>query len=510
MSSNSGKSDHSLEDLFGVIIIVCLTPIIFFYISKVYSFFVNYIFLPIIAPVHLLGNWVAIVMGFIFLALWGFLYFQKKHKDKITPSKFYLLGYAFLFILGAIFDGITAPIDICNPSQPNSWNYITTCTNTYSFIVMKAPFFVLWKKTFFYNLLFLIPAITSGIFYLINTLNKKLDPISNIRVSLNFQELMEVQALTYTWLNYYLKLKLSNKPFNSNNMFGRMQTVRAFVIDNRTIEGFISKPDPNQLKRLYHNDLQYDSAGVQTQGLTDPHVQSQNLMPRLHRVNFETVMLRQLGDLFTDFANLDDLELFLMAVAVPRACCYSVDIDNKEVDTIKKEMYKLLDDQWLVVTNAITEQGVIEKDIFTPAFRQKLLDRIEPFRTHKITLDTLENHAYNRTVAYAFVIKARLLGVLASTDFGWFKAYDRVMWALIQNVGRESYYAECVAVSNHYYAEKSAGRAILKPQIQESYEATVVHLMRFNFNRDYEQAWQEWHYMGDKTKIEDLREQNRM
>ena len=65
----------------------------------------------------------------------------------------------------------------------------------------------------------------------------------------------------------------------------------------------------------------------------------------------------------------------------------------------------------------------------------------------------LGKHAYVRTILFAMFTAARSLGVLPPADMRWMRFFDRTLWYVLQNFGRQGAYVEGSAVHVHYLYE---------------------------------------------------------
>jgi intracellular multiplication protein IcmP len=81
---------------------------------------------------------------------------------------------------------------------------------------------------------------------------------------------------------------------------------------------------------------------------------------------------------------------------------------------------------------------------------------------------TLQSHAYVLTVIASMLILARKDGVLPSADFLWLKPTDRVLWFMLNSVGRQTVFSEVAGPFAHWNVERAMGRRLLTPMVEEA------------------------------------------
>lgn len=77
-------------------------------------------------------------------------------------------------------------------------------------------------------------------------------------------------------------------------------------------------------------------------------------------------------------------------------------------------------------------------------------------------------HAFVFTVMAAMLEKAREDGVLATADFLWLKPVDRLLWYILNSVGRQTVVPEVAGAYAHWVAELELGRKINVPMVDEA------------------------------------------
>jgi intracellular multiplication protein IcmP len=94
----------------------------------------------------------------------------------------------------------------------------------------------------------------------------------------------------------------------------------------------------------------------------------------------------------------------------------------------------------------------------------------------KLVQKVLKKHAYVNTVMASMLVLARTDGVLASAEFLWLKPVDRVLWYVLNCVGRQTAFVEVSGIFAHWLAEKEIGRRIYVPMVDEAVNALEVAL----------------------------------
>src|SRR3990167_2578453 len=94
------------------------------------------------------------------------------------------------------------------------------------------------------------------------------------------------------------------------------------------------------------------------------------------------------------------------------------------------------------------------------------------------------SHAYVFTVMAAMLEAAREDGVQASADFLWLKPMDRRLWYTLNAVGRQTPFVEVAGIFAHWVAEKTSGRKLLVPMVDEATRALEVALKDVIYHPD--------------------------
>lgn len=96
-------------------------------------------------------------------------------------------------------------------------------------------------------------------------------------------------------------------------------------------------------------------------------------------------------------------------------------------------------------------------------------------------LSKCNQHAYENTVMVRALATAREEGgVLAPAQFLWLRAYDRLLWYPLNNLGRQSHHMEAIGAICHYKAEKMAQRPIPRPKMEDAVKTISEYLASSN------------------------------
>lgn len=98
----------------------------------------------------------------------------------------------------------------------------------------------------------------------------------------------------------------------------------------------------------------------------------------------------------------------------------------------------------------------------------------------KLSEKVLKNcgqHGFENTAMLRGLATAREEGgVLAPAQFVWLRAFDRVLWYPLNNLGRQSYHMEALGALAHYKAERLTRRPIPRAKVQEAVNSITKYL----------------------------------
>lgn len=92
------------------------------------------------------------------------------------------------------------------------------------------------------------------------------------------------------------------------------------------------------------------------------------------------------------------------------------------------------------------------------------------------TAKVIGAHGYVTTILASMLVRAREVGVLASSEFIWLKPIDRRMWYMLNTVGRPTAVAEICGTYAHWLAEKRLGLALTVPMVEEGVKGLELAL----------------------------------
>lgn len=92
----------------------------------------------------------------------------------------------------------------------------------------------------------------------------------------------------------------------------------------------------------------------------------------------------------------------------------------------------------------------------------------EKHKNNKAVNQIMHSHAYVLTVMASMLELARKDGVLASADFLWLKPTDRLLWFMLNSVGRQTVFPEVAGPFAHWNIERAMGRRLLLPMVEEA------------------------------------------
>jgi intracellular multiplication protein IcmP len=98
----------------------------------------------------------------------------------------------------------------------------------------------------------------------------------------------------------------------------------------------------------------------------------------------------------------------------------------------------------------------------------------EKHKNNKTVNRIIHSHAYVLTVMASMLDLARKDGVLASADFLWLKPTDRMLWFMLNSVGRQTVFPEVAGPFAHWNVERAMGRRLLSPMLDEAVKGLDV------------------------------------
>lgn len=297
----------------------------------------------------------------------------------------------------------------------------------------------------------------------------------NLRFSktFNVDSFVREKKAIYRHLRMFDELSLIEAPLD-DPVLGMSQTSRQFVFHHRLIietgevgDGWISEADGS-------------------------------CTPVLDRKKTEDVLREQLGSVWTGVAHLTDSETLLLAIAIPRVAATNGELDDVEFKACLNESNQMIEwcwDQFKPPNRTKKQDGNefeaknqldwLKPKIELSVPREIILRHIKSKPMQAI----LSKHAYVRTVIFAAFKAARSLGVLPPADMRWLRFYDRTLWYVLQNFGRQGVFAEGCAVNIHYLYEIKSGEALVEPQLDKAINALDEALTAFKYRSSDRDAY---------------------
>lgn len=93
---------------------------------------------------------------------------------------------------------------------------------------------------------------------------------------------------------------------------------------------------------------------------------------------------------------------------------------------------------------------------------------LEKHKNNKSVHRVIHSHAYVLTVMASMLVLARKEGVLATADFLWLKPTDRLLWFMLNSVGRQTAFSEVSGPFAHWNIERAMGRRLMVPMVEEA------------------------------------------
>ena len=121
------------------------------------------------------------------------------------------------------------------------------------------------------------------------------------------------------------------------------------------------------------------------------------------------------------------------------------------------------------ISNHLSKSFAEGKIDYSPAY-----PILKKYMESELVNDLNQQHAYVYTFIATLLEKARLDGVVPSSEFLWLKPVDRRLWYMLNCVGRQTPYAEISGAFAHWKAEKVMKRRSLTPMVEEAIKALEI------------------------------------
>lgn len=214
-----------------------------------------------------------------------------------------------------------------------------------------------------------------------------------------------------------------------------------------------------------------------------------SLGPTLDRGKATAIFRAQLGKHWTKSTELSVGETLLVAIAVPRIVATDSSLEDNAFDEAMRESREMIQwcwDQFVApspiekaeATSGVDRYGWLHPTIDLTRPRETILKYI----AHPNVQIILERHAYSRTVIVALFIQARRLGVLQPAEMRWMRFFDRELWYVLENIGRQAAFVEAAGVLSHYLYEVKTGVALAEPQLDKAVNGLEAAINNFKFS----------------------------
>lgn len=434
--------------------------------------------------------------------------FKKAERAKIDPERshgfWYLAGFWVLMAVYVLFN--SDPTDnaffrhiyyVCNPTQIDA--PFATCTANFQSVVLQSSMFEIMKATFMPNLVFVIPVLPEIVRGFIKIVDH---PKNNAIGARTVEQLIGISKLNFSHLHFYSKID-PRKYSLDNGPFALLRQSRQYATEQGLIDKFIKRPDSIQsIRSIGHKQEIKSEEQALSQSDTDTYI------PVVNSERFEHLMLKQLGSVWTgDVDDLSPEEVMIMAVIVPQCCTIEKEMSAEEAEDILNNTRKRMDGIWEWLASCLDDSQYSMQTNDTkrwpdgydlsklpplsnyPKYEEFKKELQNTWFKHPVMQDIVEKHAYVNTVLYAATLNARSVGVLQPSSTRWLKLYDRALFALIQNVGRPSVFAENMGSVSHYYAEKRNKHRLLRPEFQAAYTGFSERLSMFLYTEEDKRAF---------------------
>lgn len=313
------------------------------------------------------------------------------------------------------------------------------------------------RLTFYINLLLLVPItlVAARIFVRVQSTH----PLRLFTKTFNVDSFVRAKKPLYPHLQMFDALDLIGAPLG-HPVLGMSQTSRQFAFHHRLLAGWIDEADGS-------------------------------CTPVLDRAKTHRLLRAQLGELWTGTSHLSPAQTLLLAIALPRVAATDASLDDQKFKQLVAESDRMVRWCWEqfkppAAASRPTAAGPAaaaedlqwlrpELDLGLP--RETIARHIHSAPAQAI----LSRHAYVDTILFAMFMEARRLGVLPPADMRWLRFYDRGLWYVLQNFGRQAAFAEGCAAHAHYLYEIKSGEPLIEPQLDKAINALESALTAFKY-----------------------------
>lgn len=383
---------------------------------------------------------------------------------------------------------ISSTVELCQPKHLfNVWD----CANNFKNI----KFAQVRESAIAFNAIFGLISVAIGMkaFFRIQDQH----PANKFRRKFNVKQFMVEQIPNQPHLRLYSKFDYSSFDNTSGWLMG-MQTSKEYCISN----DLFGRPKGRTVV-------------VINKGVVQSQTNNIDKIPTIRKEPLIAELKYQLGSLWIDLDHITPLEAILLAMYLPKACCLDSKMSDKEFYSIEKDRAALEEELWDIATreilnedskgnnlpdgqfNIYDESGKIKgfnwdvgEKVNLPNFNEFPIEDykriyIRKYLDYKVAKKIFSKHAYTRSIIFSVVLHARKLGVLAPCQMRWIRFYDRTMWALLDSIGRPSFFCENMAVVSHYQAECVLGEKIYQPQFEVAISGLESQIQTYEYDKEF-------------------------
>lgn len=313
------------------------------------------------------------------------------------------------------------------------------------------------RLTFYINLFLLVPIIlvAARIFVRVQSTH----PLRLFTRTFNVDSFVRAKRPLYPHLVMFDALDLIGAPLD-HPVLGMSRTSRQFAFHHRLIADWIDEADGS-------------------------------CTPALDRAKTHKVLRGQLGELWTGTSHLSPAQTLLLAIALPRVAATDASLDDQKFKQLVEESDRMVRWCWQQFKPPAARRPAagagpqaaaeappwLRPEIDLAVARETIARHIHSAPAQAI----LSRHAYVHTILCSMFMEARRLGVLPPADMRWLRFYDRTLWYVLQNFGRQAAFAEGCAAHAHYLYEIKSGEPLIEPQLDKAIDALESALTAFKY-----------------------------
>lgn len=284
-------------------------------------------------------------------------------------------------------------------------------------------------------------------FRIFRAVDKK-HPALNFARDHNINSFVRESKKLYPHLKLFGELDMIAEPLD-HPLYGMSRTSRQFAFHHRLIAGWQKEED-----------------GTVT--------------PTLDRKRAAEVFRSQLGKLWTHERDLSPGETLLFAIVLPRAAATDARLDDAAFHAALDDSDRMIAWCWEQFVPPVKGKG--DATWLRPEIDlSRANELIARYIKRPVIQAAFKQHAFNRTILVALFAQARRLGVLPPAEVRWMRFFDRELWYVVENMGRQAGYAEGAAALSHYLYEAKAGSGIPEPQVDKAINALDTAMTGFRF-----------------------------